>query len=367
MAIKSCSDPGNVTNEEEGASMRAPGDSAKIRSRAPLRIGLAGGGTDLAPYCDQFGGAVLNVTIDRYAFATCTPRNDGKVFFEADDLGIGEEWRPGEEAYSQLKLHQAVYSRMIRDFADGRPTPMTLRTTVDAPAGSGLGSSSALVVALVDAMRECLNAPLGIYDVAHLAYEIERLDLALSGGRQDQYAAAFGGMNFIEFLPGDRVIVNPLRAHRSVTCELESSIVICFSGQSRESAAIIDQQQSALTKATAQTIEAMHQLKHDALEMKHAFSLGDIERMADILHSSWKAKKATATAISNLRIEELLELGLRNGALAGKVSGAGGGGFMFFLVHPENRHKLIKALNAADGHAGTIKFTENGCETWRFR
>jgi len=192
-------------------------NSAKIRARAPLRLGLAGGGTDLSPYCDQFGGAVLNVTIDRYAFATCTPRDDGRIVFDADDLGLSEDWLPGQEASGQLKLHQAVYSRMIREFGSGQPIPVTLRSTVDAPAGSGLGSSSALVVALVDVMRELLDAPLGVYDVARIAYEIERIELQLSGGRQDQYAAAFGGMNFIEFLAGDRVVVNPLRAHRSVS------------------------------------------------------------------------------------------------------------------------------------------------------
>jgi len=348
-------------------NVRTTGESRKIRSRAPLRIGLAGGGTDLATYCDRFPGAVLNVTIDRFAFASSTPRDDGAVLFEADDLVVGEEWRPGEEKSSRLTLHQAVYSRMIAEFGGGEPVAVTLRTTVDAPPGSGLGSSSALVVALVDAMRELLDAPLGLYDVARLAYEIERIDLGLSGGRQDQYAAAFGGMNFIEFLPGDRVIVNPLRANRSVICELESSVVICFSGTSRESAKIITQQQSAMSEAQAPALEAMHQLKRDADEMKHAFAMGDIEAMAEILQSSWQAKKSTANAISSPRIEQLLELGLASGGLAGKVSGAGGGGFMFFLVHPENRRRLITALNQAGAQAGPVKFTEHGCETWRFR
>lgn len=341
--------------------------NAKIRSRAPLRIGLAGGGTDLASYADVYGGAVLNVTIDRFAFASCTPRDDGRVVFEADDLGIIEEWRPGEAKNCQLSLHQAVFDRMIRDHGGGEPPCVTLRTTVDAPAGSGLGSSSALVVAMVDAIREKLSAPLGLYDVAHLAYEIERIDLGLSGGRQDQFAAAFGGINFIEFLAGDRVIVNPLRAHHNVILELESSIVVCFSGQSRKSAEIIDQQQKAMSEVKAPAVEAMHQLKSDAIEMKQALSLGNIDRMAEVLRSSWIAKKSTASSVSNNRIDELLEIGLASGALAGKVSGAGGGGFIFFLVHPENRHRLITALNRAEGQAGTVKFTEQGCETWSFR
>jgi len=337
----------------------------KIRARAPLRIGLAGGGTDISPYCDEFGGAVLNVTIDRFAFASCIPRTDGRTVFEADDLGICEDW--SDETASRLELHRGVYRRMMQDYNGGEFIPLTLRTTVDAPAGSGLGSSSSLVVAMVDALREILSAPLGPYEVARLAYEIERIDLGLSGGRQDQYAAAFGGINYIEFLPNERVIVNPLRARRNVFCELESSLVVCFSGQSRQSAKIIDQQTKAMKTANPTGMDALHQLKRDAEEMKSAFTEGDIDRMAEILQSSWEAKKATASAVSNSRIDDLLELGLSNGALAGKVSGAGGGGFIFFFVHPENRFRLMTALNEADGHAASLKFVEDGCETWTFR
>ena len=339
----------------------------KIRSRAPLRIGLAGGGTDLSPYVEQFGGAVLNVTIDRYAFASLTPRDDGRIVFEADDLSLAEVCDENEQVKVVLPLHRAVTTRMLREFGSDRRYSFTLRTTVDAPAGSGLGSSSALVIAMVDALRELLEAPLGVYDVAHLAYEIERIDLGLSGGRQDQYAAAFGGLNFIEFLAEDRVIVNPMRVSRSVLYELESSIVICFSGQSRESAAIIDQQQSAMNQPDGQAMEAMHLLKADAIAMKRALSIGDLEELARILDRSWQAKKSTARSISNPRIEELLAISQTSGALAGKVSGAGGGGFMFFIVHPENRHRLITALNDAQGQASPVKFVEHGCQTWRYR
>lgn len=347
--------------------MPRPDHFAKIRARAPLRIGLAGGGTDISPYCDEFGGAVLNVTIDRFAFASCIPRHDGRVVFEADDIGIAEDCGEGDAGSTRLRLHRGVYLRMMDAFNCGRHMPLTLRTTVDAPPGSGLGSSSSLVVAMVDALREILSAPLGPYEVARLAYDIERVDLGLSGGRQDQYAAAFGGINYIEFLPGDRVVVNPLRARRNVFCELESSLVVCFSGQSRESANIIDQQTAVMKIPDSHGMEALHQLKRDAEEMKRAFTEGDIDRMAAVLRSSWEAKKATASAVSNRRIDRLLELGLENGALAGKVSGAGGGGFIFFFVHPENRFRLMTALNGADGHATSLKFVEDGCETWTFR
>lgn len=338
----------------------------KIRARAPLRLGLAGGGTDLSPYCEEFGGAILNVTIDRYAFASIIPRTDEKVVFEADDLGLREEYGTVASDKAQLLLHHGVYTRMIRQFNGGKPIPLTLKTIVDAPAGSGLGSSSALVVAMVDALRIATGAPLGQYDVAHLAFEIERIDLGLSGGRQDQYAAAFGGINFIEFLSNDRVIVNPLRASADVVRELESSIVICFSGTSRKSAEIIEQQTSAMTAGNERALEALHQLKHDATEMKQALLLGQIDRMAEILGHSWKAKQATAVSVGNSNLTRFYDIAMDNGALSGKVSGAGGGGFMFFLVHPENRFRLISALNDAGGQASPTKFTQEGCETWQF-
>ena len=342
------------------------GSFPKVRARAPLRLGLAGGGTDLSPYCDQYGGAVLNVTIGRYAFASILPRTDGNVLFEADDLGISETLESGVAGNAELQLHHGVYDRMMTQFNGGKRLPLTIKTTVDAPAGSGLGSSSALVVALVDALGAVLGAPLGEYDVARLAYEIERKDLGLSGGRQDQYAAAFGGINYIEFLPSDNVIVNPLRVADAVYKELESSLVVCFSGRSRQSAAIIDRQTSGIRAADDRTMQALHALKSDAAEMKRALLVGDIDRMAALLNQSWKAKQATAAGISTGLLDTLFDEAMANGALGGKVSGAGGGGFMFFLVHPENRFRLIQALNRAGGEASPAKFTSRGCETWRF-
>jgi D-glycero-alpha-D-manno-heptose-7-phosphate kinase len=339
---------------------------ATIRARAPLRLGLAGGGTDLSPYCDQFGGAVLNTTIDRFAYAFISPRDDGKVVFRAKDLGREEviEATP-RLPQASLLLHRGVYERMVRDHNAGGAISATITTTVDAPMGSGLGSSSALVVALVDAFRVLFGAPLGQYDVAHLAFEIERLDLGLAGGKQDQYAAAFGGTNFIEFLARDRVIVNPLRVSDSARNEFESSLVICFSGRSRDATVIIEQQTAGIVDHSAGAIAAMDRLKADAIEMKNALLAGDIHAMARILDDSWKAKKMTAPGISTDRIDQLYDVAVANGALAGKVSGAGGGGFVMFLVHPEDRLGLLDALNAAGGIAGAVKVAERGCETWQ--
>src|SRR5581483_1694880 len=217
--------------------------AGSIRARAPLRLGLAGGGTDLSPYCDDHGGAILNATIGRYAYAHLSFRDDHRLCFSAHD--VNQEYIVPLAAElpvdTGLVLHRAVHNRMVREFLRGRIHAITVTSTVDAPAGSGLGASSALVVALVEAYRAAFGLPLGRYDVARIAFEIERIELNLAGGRQDQYAAAFGGLNFMEFLPGDRVIVNPLRVSAPYLYEFEASLVVCFSGQSRASAIIQDQ------------------------------------------------------------------------------------------------------------------------------
>ena len=333
-----------------------------VRARAPLRLGLAGGGTDLSPYCDEYGGAVLNSTIDRYAYAFIEPSPDRMLHFVARDLGVEERLEPCDVARARLAIHAGVWRRMAALVLDLPPLRVT--TYVDAPAGSGLGSSSALVVALVEAFRTRLGLPLGLYDVAHLAFEVERVDLALAGGKQDQYAAAFGGANFIEFLAHDRVVVNPLRIARGFVNELEASLVVCFSGVSRRSEAIIEDQQRHMTGHDAAAIESLHQLKSDALDMKQALLRGEVRQVAAILNRSWDAKKRTASGVSSPAIDRLHETAMAHGALAGKVSGAGGGGFVMFITPPEDRIALIRALNAGGADASAVHFTTEGAESW---
>jgi D-glycero-alpha-D-manno-heptose-7-phosphate kinase len=341
----------------------------EVRARAPLRLGLAGGGTDLSPYCDEFGGAVLNATIDRFAFAHISANTDGTLAFRARDLGVEESGDPkalraGKEG---LALHRAVYSHFVETYLGGKAPALTISTTSDAPAGSGLGSSSALVVALIEAFRAALDLPLGPYDVAQLAYRIERIDLGLAGGRQDQYAAAFGGVNYIEFLPNERVIVNPLRVRRGYLNELESSLVVCFTGQSRHSETIIREQVDGLRGLDAGVMEGMHRLKQDAALFKDAMLRGDIRQIADILMRSWEAKKRTASGIATPAVDRLFDLAIKEGAWGGKVSGAGGGGFLMFCTDPENRYRLTQVLNEAGGMASAVKFTYDGAEAWSVR
>ena len=341
------------------------GQRFSVRARAPLRLGFAGGGTDLSPYCDEHGGAVLNATIGRYAYAHLSFRRDQQLCFSAHDVKQ-EDLIPLEAQLPLdrgLILHRAVHNRMVREYLHGRVPAITLTSTVDAPPGSGLGASSALVVVLVEAYRAAFNLPLGRYDVARLAFEIERIDLALAGGRQDQYAAAFGGVNFMEFLPGDRVIVNPLRVSSQFLCEFEASLMVCFTGESRASAVIQDQVKAA-TEHDRTALEAMHQLKSDAIDMKQALLGGNIRHIAEVLNRSWQAKRKTSKSVSNARVEEIFELGLKNGAVAGKVSGAGGGGFLMFMTDPEQRYRLVSALTETGAHATPVQFTDGGAQSW---
>jgi len=253
----------------------------------------------------------------------------------------------------------------VTQFNAGRPLPCRIVTFCDAPPGSGLGTSSTMVVSLVKAFVEWLNLPLGEYEVAHLAFEIERLDAKLGGGRQDQYAATFGGVNFMEFHSGDRVIVNPLRIKNWIISELETSLVLFDSGVSRSSARIIQQQTDNLTRHSGATLEAMHELKQDAFHLKECLLKGDFDRFAVCMRKSWDAKKRLADNVSTGQIDAVVEAALAAGARAGKISGAGGGGFVTLLVAPERRMDVIRALARHDGRVMTCHFTRHGTEGWK--
>lgn len=338
-----------------------------IRARAPLRLGLAGGGTDVSPYCDTYGGLVLNATIDKYAYTTLEPATDETVHFVAADRQ--EEWTgealPRLELDGKLDLHKGVYNRIVKEFNQGESLPLVMTTYSDAPPGSGLGSSSTLVVSMVKAFVELLNLPLGEYDIAHLAYEIERIDVNLSGGRQDQYAATFGGFNFMEFACDDRVVVNPLRIKNWIISELEARLLLYFGGVSRQSAAIIDEQASNVKRNEIKAIEATHALKQEAIQMKESLLKGDFDHLVDSMNAGWEAKKRIARSITNPQIEESYELAREAGMRAGKISGAGGGGFMMLLVDPAKRMNVIRALGRTEGQIYTCHFTKYGTQGWK--
>ncbi len=338
-----------------------------VRARAPLRLGLAGGGTDVAPYCDQYGGYVMNAAIDKYAYAIVDEASDGMVELHALDRGASLRCEPGDTASGDpaLQLLAGVYLRISRDYLGGARPAVRIRTYSDAPPGSGLGSSSTLVVALVAALAEYFGLALGEYETAHLAYEVERCDLSLAGGKQDQYAAAFGGFNFMEFHRDDRVIVNPLRIKDWVMAELEASLLLYFTGVSRESARIIDEQSRNAASGKQASVEAMHRLKLEAVQMKEALLKGDLHAFARTMQAGWEAKKQMASSISNPMIDSIEAVAAANGATATKVSGAGGGGFMMFVCDPAERVRLSQALLTQGGSLLDFHFNKRGATAWR--
>ncbi len=336
-----------------------------IRARSPLRLGLAGGGTDVSPFSDIYGGYVLNATISMYAYASIKPRKDGKIILNSLDRNEQIKLDANKELNidGKLDLLKGVYNRIVKDFTK-EPFSFELSTYVDAPAGSGLGSSSTLVVAILSAFSEWLHLPLGEYEIAHLAYEIERNDLGFTGGKQDQYAATFGGFNFMEFHNGN-VIVNPLRIKREYINELQLNILLFYTGTSRLSSKIIDAQIANVNAKKEQSLEAMHKLKEQALLMKEALLKGKLDEIGEILNYGWQSKKLMTNEISNALIDEMYEEALKAGATGGKISGAGGGGFMMLYCPGNNRYKVIEALQKYGGEFRRYQFTNYGVETWK--
>ncbi len=335
------------------------------RSKAPLRIGLAGGGTDVSPYSDQFGGAILNATLSLHAHATIETTGDQLIEMYSVDKQEKQifDWADYLPVNGSLDLLKGVYNRIQKDHPFNG-TGFRLSTYVDAPAGSGLGTSSTLVVAIIGAFAEMLKLPMGDYDMAHYAYEIERRDLALAGGRQDQYAATFGGFNFMEFFGDDKVIVNPLRIRQDSINELENNLVLYFTATTRESAAIITEQQKNVTEKNTKSIDAMHQLKEQAKMMKEALLTGKLDQIGEILDYGFQQKKNMAANISNDHMEEIYAAAKAAGATGGKISGAGGGGFMIFYCPGNTRYQVIKTLANFGGKVNPFQFTQHGLTSW---
>jgi D-glycero-alpha-D-manno-heptose-7-phosphate kinase len=337
-----------------------------IRSRAPLRLGLAGGGTDVSPYSDLYGGNVLNATISMYAYATIEPKNNGRIVFNSADRNkkIILKSKKMIEVDGKLDLLKGAYNRIVKDFVK-KPLSFELTTYVDAAPGSGLGSSSTLLVAVLGAFSEWLRLSFGEYDLAHLAYEIERKELAMAGGKQDQYSATFGGFNFMEFYDNDKVIVNPLRIKPEIVNELQFNMLLYYTGTSRLSSKIIDAQIKNVNNNSKKSVEAMHQLKNQSVLMKEAILKGKLDDIGEILDFGWQYKKKMADGITNPIIDEIYSVAKKAGASGGKVSGAGGGGFIMLYCPKNSRYRVIEALKKFGGEFRRYQFTKYGVETWK--
>ena len=312
---------------------------------------------------------MLNAAIDLFAHVTIQARQDDQVRLVAADGQ--KEWQARADAplptEEPLRLLKGVYNRFRADHAGGRAIPLTMVTSADCPPGSGLGSSSGLVVAMVEGMRRFMDLEMDAQTVAALAFDIERRELGLAGGSQDQYASAFGGLNLMRFAAGQRVDVEPVDVPARVMKELEASLVLYFTGVSRESAAIIDEQTEKMRSAETKSLDALHALKAGAFEMRDALIAGDLTRFGALLDAGWTSKKQIADSISSPQIDKVYDAAKAFGVFGGKVSGAGGGGFMMFLVDPTQREGLKRLLSTFGGVAQAARFTPTGAESWDVR
>lgn len=334
-----------------------------LRSKAPLRISFGGGGTDVDPYRSLYGGCTLSTTIDKYAYASCRPRKDSVIEVQSLDYNIVAKYDTGQPFImdGELDLAKAVISELKQKRAS-RGFDLFMHS--DAPPGSGLGSSSTMVVALVSLFKEYYRRPLTSYEVAALAYHIERDVLGLKGGMQDQYGATFGGFNFIEYT-GDKVIVNPLRLDPATLHELHYSLILCYTGRTRQSAGIIDNQMQNVEDGDRKAVHATHALRDLCVDMKNALLQGDLASFGNLLHESWLQKKKIANRITNARIDKLYAESRKLGALGGKIVGAGGGGYLLLFVPFDRRHRIKKRLVELNAAPVDFNFDYDGVVTWR--
>ena len=345
--------------------------SKVVFAKAPLRMALAGGGTDLKPYWSKYGGVVLNATIDQYAYCKIEPCvcNHEKCWsFKSVDLGIEERhdfystpFMQGEYVDSDLQLLVNTYQYLT---AKTDRHPIKITTYVEAPPGSGLGSSSALVVALVSAIAEYHKIPLGEYDIAEYAVEIERKICDMPGGKQDQFAAAFGGFNFTEFLTDGRTIVNPLRLNYKTQNMMELSTVLYYVGKPRSNSRVIENTAKGLVDSEV-VLNATHKIKDACIDYKRSLLTGDFKRISELMETYWRSKLETNPHVASPEILDAYDYALRNGATGAKISGAGGGGHMVLFTEFERRHELITALKEKEGRVVPFKFVKHGVDVWR--
>ena len=333
-----------------------------IRSKAPLRISLSGGGTDVPPFPQQEGGCVLSTTINRYAYGTLQPRRDENICVHSLDFGVSVTYDPQDKLAYDGKLD--LVKAAIRKLVAGEHRGFDLLLHSDAPPGSGLGASSAMMVALVGLLKEFKHLPLTDYEIADLACVIEREELGIQGGLQDQYAAAFGGFNYIEFLP-DRVVVNPLKVSLDVMNELQYNLLLCYTGTMRLSAHIIQDQVDRYERREAKTMQALRELKALTIEMKNALLRRELDNFGELLHREWQCKKMLSSRISNPQLDRLYETAREYGALGGKITGAGGGGYMLLYCPADRKHSVAAKLKELSCTIIDIGLEPMGLQTWR--
>jgi len=325
--------------------------------RSPVRISFGGGGTDLPAYYEQFGGAVVSAAINKYFYTVLTPRSDGRIQVISSDLRVFETWLDIAKADlrgSSLEIPLAVLKEMDRDIA------VDLFLSSEIPPGTGLGSSASVCVNILKILSMHLQRSISKYDLAEHAFDIARNVLGKHVGKQDEYAAAFGGLNLISFHPDGSTLVEPIELNPTVVNELQRNLMLFFTGSAHHSWSILKEQESAARSHAGSTVEALHEVKALGLRMRAALMEGDLRMFGSLLHQGWEAKRRISTKISTARIDHLYALAREHGALGGKIAGAGGGGFLLLYCEPECQSNVREAMRQEGIQEMTFGFDMQG-------
>ncbi|MBS6954622.1 MAG: GHMP kinase [Enterocloster asparagiformis] len=329
-----------------------------IRGRAPLRISFGGGGTDVAPFCEEQGGAIIGSTINKYAYCSIVPRDDDQIVVHSLDFDMTVKYNTNENYVYDGKLDLVTAALKAMDIKQG----CEVYLQCDAPPGSGLGTSSTVMVAMLTAMSRWKGEMMDAYAMADLAYQVERLDLKIDGGYQDQYASTFGGFNFIEFHGRNNVVVNPLRIKKDIIHELQYNLLLCYTGKVHVSANIIKDQVSNYEKQDP--FKAMCEVKALSYALKDELLKGNLHSFGKLLDYGWQSKKRMSNKISNPQIDELYAEALKAGAMGGKLLGAGGGGFLLLYCPYNVRHKVAARMEQMGGQLTDWNFELRGAQSW---
>lgn len=309
--------------------------------RSPVRISFGGGGSDLPAYYERFGGAVLSTSINKYFYTILQKRTDGKVQVISSDLRVMETWRDitlMDMKHSELAIPLAVIKELDCDLS------VDLFLASEIPAGTGLGSSASVCVGVMKTLATYLDRPLSPYDLAEKSFHIARDVLGKPVGKQDEYAAAFGGLNFITFEPDGGTLVEPIGLSRDRLREFERHLMLFFTGLSHDSWKLLQEQETSTRKESGTTLPALHEIRALANELRAALVRADFRTFGSLLHESWEAKKRVSSQISNPVIDEAYSLARKNGALGGKIVGAGGGGFLLVFCEEHHQEKVREAI-----------------------
>jgi D-glycero-alpha-D-manno-heptose-7-phosphate kinase len=333
----------------------------KIRAKAPFRVSFGGGGTDLAPYCVDHGGCIISTTIDRHAFITIEPRNDKQIHVNAINFDKELTFEIGDKDYTEdFELFKGTVN--VLDVDDG----FNITAYSELPAGSGMGGSSSLTVALIGAFDKYYDFGFTKHEIAQKAYHIERVELEQSGGYQDQFAAAYGGFNFMEFT--DETKVFPVDTTREFINELQYSLILCYVGGSHFSSNIQDEVLEQYEIEKKSYMESMQDLKDVARGMREiaeSKDLGRLNEFGELIHKGWLAKKSLSDKISNKNIENFYLTSRKLGVLGGKLLGAGGGGHLLLFSDPKQKYQVIEKLEEIGGEIVNFHFNPNGLEAWK--